>query len=68
MTVSSQLKQTIASLKGARGTLRIYSVQTRDEETKVVYSDALGITDNIINDLEARLKVLEFEEPQYKGN
>ncbi len=68
MTVASQLKQTIASLKGARGTLRIYSAQTRDDETKVVYSDALGITDNIISDLESRLKVLEFEEPQYKGN
>ncbi|MBC2724715.1 MAG: DUF1657 domain-containing protein, partial [Desulfosporosinus sp.] len=34
MTVASQVKQTIASLKGARGTLRVYSSQTRDNETR----------------------------------
>ncbi len=68
MTVASQIKQTIATLKGARGTLRMYSTQTKDEETQVAFTDALGITDNIITDLENRLKTLEFREPQYKGN
>jgi hypothetical protein len=68
MTVASQVKQTLASLKGARGTLRIYSTQTRDEETRAVFTDALEDTDLIIRDLENRLKTLEFEEPQYKGN
>ncbi|TGE38955.1 DUF1657 domain-containing protein [Desulfosporosinus fructosivorans] len=28
MTVASQVKQTLASLKGARGTLSTYTVQT----------------------------------------
>jgi len=68
MTVASQLKQTIASLKGARGTLRVYSTQTRDVETRSVFLGALGETDTIIEDLEKRLQTLEFEEPQYKGN
>jgi kynureninase len=68
MTVASQVKQTIASLKGARGTLNIYTVQTSDDEIQSVYTKSLEITDNIISDLEERLKVLEFEEPQYKGN
>ena len=68
MTVASQVKQTLASLKGARGTLRIYTEQTRDNETQLVYTNFLEIADNIINDLEERLKFLEFEEPQYKGN
>lgn len=68
MTVASQLKQTLASLKGARGTLRMYWIQTRDEETRSAYSEALDVTDVIINDLEKRLKALEFQEPQYKGN
>jgi len=68
MTVASQVKQTIASLKGARGTLRVYSTQTRDDETRSVFSGALEETNIIIEDLEKRLQTLEFEEPQYKGN
>lgn len=68
MTVASQVKQTLASLKGARGTLREYSTQTRDEEARSVFTDALEVTNSVIEDLEKRLQTLEFEEPQYKGN
>lgn len=68
MTVGSQVKQTLASLKGSRGTLRVYSTQTRDEKTRSIYEDALEITGSIITDLEHRLQHLEAEEPQYKGN
>lgn len=68
MTVASQVKQTLASLKGVSGTLRVYSTQTRDEETRAVFKDALEQTYSIIDDLENRIKTLEFEEPQYKGN
>ena len=68
MTVASQVKQTLANLKGARGTLRVYSAQTRDEEARVEFNDAINATSSIIEDLENRLQRLEFEEPQYKGN
>ncbi|WP_432662940.1 DUF1657 domain-containing protein [Wukongibacter baidiensis] len=67
MTVGSQVKQTLASLKGTQGTLRIYSLQTQDKSAKAAYKEALEITNTIINDLEERLKHLEYEEPQYKG-
>lgn len=65
MTVASQVKQTLASLKGAQATLRIYTTQTRDEETVSVYEEALKTTEAVINDLENRISVLEFKEPQY---
>lgn len=68
MTVASQVKQTLAGLKGVQGTLRIYTTQTQDDETKTVFNEALELTDEIINDLEKRVQVLEFQEPQYKGN
>lgn len=68
MTVASQVKQTVASLKGARATLRVYSNQTREEEARAMYTDVLEVTNLIIDDLENRVKTLEFEEPQYKGN
>ncbi len=68
MTVASQVKQTLASIKGAQGTLRLYAAQTQDDETRSVYNNALETTQEIVNDLEKRLRVLEHQEPQYKGN
>ncbi|PAB61101.1 DUF1657 domain-containing protein [Anaeromicrobium sediminis] len=67
MTVSSKIKQTLANLKGTQSTLRLYSIQTLDENTKSTFEEALIGTNEIIKDLEDRLKTLEFEEPQYKG-
>lgn len=68
MTVASQVKQTLASLQGVQGTLRIYSTQTQIDETKIIFNEALEVTKDVINDLEKRVQVLEFQEPQYKGN
>ncbi|MHB8132570.1 MAG: DUF1657 domain-containing protein, partial [Mobilitalea sp.] len=52
MTVASQVKQTLATLKGVRATLGMYTAQTRDDETQSVYTNSLEMTDNIISDLE----------------
>lgn len=68
MTVASNVKQTLASLKGIESTLKIYSVQSRNEEEKEVYTEELQTVEAVISDMENRLKTLEFEEPQYKGN
>ncbi len=68
MTVDSKLKQTIAGLRNVQGTLRVYSSQVSEEESKGAYKEASEITGQVIVDLENRLKKLEFEEPQYKGN
>jgi predicted DNA-binding protein YlxM (UPF0122 family) len=68
MTVASNVKQTLASLKGIESTLKIYSVQSRKVEEKEVYKEELQKVECVIRDIEDRLKTLEFEEPQYKGN
>jgi phosphoglycolate phosphatase-like HAD superfamily hydrolase len=68
LTVASQVKQTLASLKGIQGTLGIYSNKSQDEETKNVFNEALSNVNDIIKDMEKRLQALEFEEFQYKGN
>lgn len=68
MTVGSKVKQTLASLKGIESTLRVYSVQSRNKEERTVYKEELKIVESVIKDVEDRLKTLEFEEPQYKGN
>ena len=68
MTVGSKVKQTLASLQGCENTLNIYLIEERDKEIKKIYEDAVLATGKIINSLERRLKTIEFEEPQYKGN
>ena len=68
MTVGSKVKQTLANLKGIESTLRIYSVQSSKNEEIKTYKDSLNITESVTLDIENRLKTLEFEEPQYKGN
>lgn len=67
MTIDSQIKQTLATLKGAQGTLRTYYTQEQDEDAKATFVNAIFNTERIIKDLEERLKKLELEEPQYKG-
>ncbi len=68
MTVGSQVKQTLASLKGAQATLRMYVIQSQDKDTIDAFQEAVFDIGSIIKDVENRLKILEFEEPQYKGN
>lgn len=68
MTVASKVNQTLASLKGIKSTLKIYSIQEQKKEAKDIYEDSLLETKEIIEDLENRIKVLELQEPQYKSN
>ncbi len=68
MTVGSKVKQTLATLKGCEGTLRIYSLQERDEKARAIYNEAFEEINKISLDLEKRVGQLELQEPQYKGN
>ncbi|MBC9784573.1 DUF1657 domain-containing protein [Heliobacterium chlorum] len=67
MTVASQVKGTIASLKGARATLETFTIIEENQEAKDRYAHNLHRLDQVIGDMEKRLQVLEYEEPQYKG-
>lgn len=67
MTVVSKVKKNLASLRGARGTLRFYAYQSQEDVAKSVYLDALMEVENIIDDMDMRVRELEFEETQYKG-
>ncbi|GAA0077456.1 DUF1657 domain-containing protein [Clostridium sp. CTA-5] len=68
MTAISKVKQTLATLKGVEATLRMYSLQERDKESRDTYSQASEEINKIKTDLEKRIGFMEFEEPQYKGN
>ncbi|AOR23712.1 DUF1657 domain-containing protein [Clostridium taeniosporum] len=68
MTAISKVKQTLATLRGAESTLRMYSLQERDKEAKAIYNEACNEINEIKTKLEKRVGFMEFEEPQYKGN
>lgn len=67
MTVGTQLKQTLAALKGAESTLSKYSAHHPDPQVKHDFKQAQDELGKMIADLEKRVGQIEFEEPQFKG-
>ncbi|MFO2548408.1 DUF1657 domain-containing protein [Alicyclobacillus cycloheptanicus] len=67
MTVSSQVKQTLAGLKSAQASFEQFALQTQNKQAKQLYTDAATQTKTIVDSLEQRVTQLEKEEPQYKG-
>jgi hypothetical protein len=67
MTVSQQVKQTLASLKGAQAELETFSLNTQNQQAKQLFSQAAQTTQTIVDSLKLRVGQLEAEEPQYKG-
>lgn len=66
MTVGTQVKQTIASLKSAQASLETFALGTENKSAKKLYQDAAVQTQSIIDSIEPRLQQIEQEEPQYK--
>ncbi|MBJ9987896.1 MULTISPECIES: DUF1657 domain-containing protein [Paenibacillus] len=67
MTVSSQVKTTLASLKSAQANLETFALSTQNQEAKNLFTQAAQQTGQIVQQVESRVQQLENEEPQYKG-
>lgn len=67
MTVASQVKQSLHSLKSAEHGLKSLSFRTINDDAKQVYYESAAILNEVVVDLDHRIGVLEREEPQYKG-
>lgn len=65
--MASQVKQTIASLKGVRATLESMASIERIPATQTLLTSNSEKLSVIINKMEQRIGELEFQEPQYKG-
>lgn len=67
MTISGQVKQTAASLKGIEATLdAIIAIEHNKKERQLLKQNKVKIQ-SVVKKLEKRISALEFEEPQYKG-
>lgn len=67
MTVASQVKTCVASLKSAQASLEQFALATQNEEAKALFTDAAAQTQQVLQQVESRVQQLENEEPQYKG-
>jgi len=65
MTVSQQLKQTIATLKSVQASLELFSYETKDKNTQSLFKQASQESDEVIASLETRLLQVQKEEPQF---
>jgi len=67
MTIVSNVKTTLVSLKGAQASLSMLSQNTTNDEAKCIFHECMMELDDIILDLKTRISKLEYEEPSYKG-
>lgn len=67
MTVASQVKTCVASLKGAQASLEQFALETENQEAKTLFTNAAQQTMQVLQQVESRVQELENEEPQYKG-
>ncbi|MCY9517400.1 DUF1657 domain-containing protein [Paenibacillus apiarius] len=67
MTVGSQVKTCLASLKGVQADLEQFALGTQNQAAKNMYTNAAQQTQLIVDQIANRVQQLENEEPQYKG-
>ncbi|MET3208403.1 UNVERIFIED_CONTAM: exonuclease VII small subunit [Paenibacillus sp. PvR008] len=67
MTVASDVKTCVASLKSAQANLEQFALSTQNQEAKTLFTNAAQQTQQVLQQVEGRVQQLENEEPQYKG-
>jgi hypothetical protein len=65
MTVGTQVKQALASLKSAQASFETFALATDNQNAKKLYQDAAQQTQSVLDSLEPRLQEILAEEPQY---
>jgi Protein of unknown function (DUF1657) len=66
MTVISNVKQTIATLKGIEAQLSILALNSQEKKAQKTFHDMMLLIEEVKNDLHNRQVEIELEEPQYK--
>lgn len=66
MTVASQLKTAVASMKSAQASFETFALGTQNQEAKTLFTNAAQQTQNIIDQVMPRVHQIEQEEPQIK--
>ncbi len=67
MTISSDVKTCLASLKSAQASLEEFALGTQNQEAKSLFENAAQTTQEVVQQVEGRVQQIEQQEPQYKG-
>ena len=67
MTIGSDVKQCLASLKGVEASLSSLAIRTQENESKQTLHETMMVVNELVTDLKKRVGELEREEFQYKG-
>jgi hypothetical protein len=67
MTVATEVKTCLASLKSAQASLEQFALNTQNQEAKSMFENASKSTQTIVDSVNTRIGQMENEEPQYKG-
>ncbi len=65
MTVQTQLQQTIASAQSVQANLVQFSLETENQQAKIMYEQLAEQQKNILTLLEGRYQQVLQEEPQF---
>jgi hypothetical protein len=68
VTVASNVKQCLATLKGIEAQLSSLALNSFEEEAQSVFHETTLTIGNIKKDLQYRVLKLERQEPQYGGS
>lgn len=68
MTVASNVKQCVATLKGIEAQLSSLALNSLNDEAQAIFHETTMTIGNIKKDLQYRVLELERQEPQYGGS
>lgn len=68
MTVGTQMQQTIANCESVLANLKIFALETQDQNTKQMFQNITQQQQGVVDNLQARLQYIQEEEPQFKEN
>lgn len=66
MTVGTQMQQTIANCESVLANLKIFALETQDQNVKQMFQNITQQQQDVVDNLQARLQYIQEEEPQYK--
>ncbi|MEH7549192.1 uncharacterized protein DUF1657 [Neobacillus bataviensis] len=66
MTIYSNVKQCLVSIKGIEAQLSTFALNSQDEKAQQTFHNAMLIVEEVKNDLQKRTIEMEVQEPQYK--
>ncbi|MCY0875278.1 MAG: DUF1657 domain-containing protein [Firmicutes bacterium] len=66
MTVGHKMQETIAQAQVVAANLKLFALDTKDQQAKQMFNQLSQSMDNCVNTLQSRLTYIQEQEPQYR--